>query len=369
MAPSPVRSIRDLQKLRTKGSIPKTVFWAIISYCNAVCTTCSFYLVPKSNWRHVSLADARKAVDILHNSDFRMVSITGGEPLMNPDVYEICDCISEKGLIITYLPTNGILVTKQAARRLKDADVRLVGISIDLEDAQGMGLTRKIPNLNQVVMNAKECLDAVGIKTYAGIVLTKSTLDIEKVLETVTRLGFDKVIFSYPQSIQQSSYLASRELEELVLDVKDVEKIVEQIIEVKRDHAVKIHNPAMSLSELVRFYNGAPRRFKCYGGKYLFYLDWDLDLYRCFSLPKKYGNLLDLGKVEDFEEDNGGLCDLCSQQAFRDHDPFYYLASTIKESKDLLFDGHPISSARRFAKEETYHSFKALSEFLFGGFV
>lgn len=360
MASSPVQTIRDLQILRTKGSIPKTIFWAIISYCNAICTTCSFYLAPKSSWRHVSIADARKAINILHNSDFRMVSITGGEPLMNPDVYDICDYISKKGLIITYLPTNGVLMNKQAARRLKDADVRLAGISIDLEDTQGMGLTRKIPNLNQVVINAKECLDAVGIKTYAGIVLTKSTLDIEKVLETVNKLGFDKVIFSYPQLIQQSSYLASRELQELVLDVKDVEKIVEQIIEAKKDPIVKIHNPTTSLNELLRFYNGVPRRFKCYGGKYLFYLDWDLELYRCFSLPKKYGNLLDLGKVEDFEEENGGLCDLCSQQAFRDHDPFYYLASTIKESKDLLLDGHPISSARRFAREETRDSFKAL---------
>src|SRR5439155_1104228 len=117
-------------------------------------------------------------------------------------------------------------------------------------------------------------------------------------------------------------------------------------------------NPNVSMDELVRFYRGIPRKFKCHGGSKLFYLDWNLDLYRCFTLPKKYGNLLELGKV-NFEEE---LCDLCTQQAFRDHDPFYYLASTVSQSKK-----HPLSSASTLLKDDTRHALGALSEFLTGG--
>jgi MoaA/NifB/PqqE/SkfB family radical SAM enzyme len=295
-----------------------------------------------------------------------MVSITGGEPLMNPDVFDICNYIQRKGMVITYMPTNGIMVTKVVAKRLKDADVRLVGISIDLDDGHGMGLTRKIQDLDRVVVNAREILEEAGIKTYAGVLLTKATLDISKLLDKVTRLGFRRVIFSYPQVVQESSYKASREMRDLVLDLGEVEKTVADIKSAKKQSQIAIHNPKVSLDELVRFYGGVPRKFKCHGGRKLFYLDWNLDLYRCFTLPKCYGNLLKLGCVPDNLE--GELCDLCYQQAFRDHDPFYHAATTIEQARKLAGKGHLATSAKLLANEKTYASLGAVSEFLTGGF-
>ena len=361
---NPIKNIIDLRKLGV-NKIPKTLFWAIISYCNAVCTTCRFYDVPKSSWKYVNFEDAKKAINILYDSGFRMTSITGGEPLMNPDVFRICDYLHKKNMIITYMPTNGILVTDYVAKRLRDADVRLVGISVDLDDGRGMGLTRKIPNIAHIVTHARECLEKVGINTYAGILLTKSTVDIAKVINSVANLGFDKLIFSYPQIVQSSSYMASRDMQDLVLNVSDLEGAIKAIKSAKNSSEISIHNPRISLDELLRFYHDTPRRYKCYGGSKLFYLDWNLDLYRCFTLPKKYGNLLDLKKVTIEEE----LCDLCTQQAFRDHDPFYYLASTLMESKELLLDGHLLSATKLLTTKNTRDALSTLSEFLSGSFV
>ena len=367
MLNSPLKIIEDLEKLGIT-KIPKTVFWAIISYCNAVCTTCSFYQVPKSSWKYVKTEDAKKAIDILYDSGFRMTSLTGGEPLMHPDLFEICDYLNSKGMIVTYMPTNGILITKEIARKIKRSDIRLVGISVDLDDGHGMGLTRKISDLGRVVTRAREYLEDAGVKTYAGIVLTRSTLDIPRVLDLVSSFGFERVIFSYPQTKQLSSYLASAEMQDLVLNAHEIEGVVQAIKSAKKTSELSVHNPEVSLDELVRHYRNVPRQFKCHGGRKLFYLDWNLDLYKCFTLPKKYGNLLQLGKVEDFDE-NEGLCDLCTQQAFRDHDPFYNLAATFAESKDLLASGHVVAAMKRAMNRETYESFKALREFLNGGFL
>jgi len=362
----PVSTLGDLGKLRTK-TVPRTVFWAIISYCNAVCTTCSFYKVPRGSWHSVQLDDAKKAVDILYDSDFRMISITGGEPLMNPDVFDICDYIHRKGMIITYLPTNGTLVTRSAARRLKDADVRLIGISIDLDGPNGMGLTRKIPDLDVVVTNARKILEESGIKTYAGIVLTKSTLDVNLVLAKARDLGFERVIFSYPQVTQQSSYRASEQLQDLMLGIDDIERVASDIKCAKKNsEKISIHNPNVSLDELVRFYNGTPRKFKCHGGRKLFYLDWKLDLYRCFTLPKCYGNLIEMGTVPEELEDE--LCDMCCQQAFRDHDPFYHVATTFEQASRLAKNGHVLSSAKLLSNRQFREGIGAVSEFLTGGF-
>ena len=102
--------IKDIKKI-SSTNLPKTVFWAIINHCNAVCITCNFYHTPKSIWKYVKFEEAKKAIDILYDNDFRMISINGGEPLMNPDFFSICNYIKEKNMIITYVPTNGILFT------------------------------------------------------------------------------------------------------------------------------------------------------------------------------------------------------------------------------------------------------------------
>ena len=178
-------------------------------------------------------------------------------------------------------------------------------------------------------------------------------------------MGFDKVIFSYPQTNQLSSYMASTETDSLVLNLNEIQQVTEEIKLAKKSSKISIHNPDVSLDELVRFSQGVPRKFKCYGGSHLFYLDWNLDLYRCFTLPKRYGNILEMEKI-DFKEDS---CDLCSQQAFRDHDPFYHLAYSLKDGKDLLIKGHPIKAAKAFLDNDNKDAVKALLEFLNGNFI
>lgn len=363
---NPLRPLKDLKKIYVNG-LPKVLFWAIINYCNVICTSCRFFRVPKSAWKYVPFEDAKKAIDILYDSDFRMISITGGEPLMNPDVFEICDYIHRKEMIITYIPTNGTLVNREVARRLRDADVRLVGISIDVEDERGMGVHRKIKNLREVAIHARECLEEAGVKTYAGVLLTKPTLDIPKVMRYVAQLGFDKLIFSYPQLWQFSSYMASNDIDSLRLTASEVRRAVEGIKWAKKNFPeIRIHNTNEALDDLMRFHKGVPRRYRCFGGKKLFYLDWNLDLYQCFNAARKYGNLLELGKVKIEEED---FCDLCSQQAFRDHGPMYHLASRLMKAKEQFLRGSPIKAIKLITDRDTRDAFGALHEFLTAEFV
>src|SRR3989454_7686449 len=270
--------VRDARRAYVPG-LPKVLFWAIINHCNAVCTTCSFYLAPRAQFTYTDLERARRAIDVLHESGFRFTSITGGEPLMNPDVFDICDAISRRGIVITYIPTNGLLVDDRAARRLRDADVKVVGVSVEMIGADGMGATRKIPKFRDVLVRAREALDRAGVPNYAGVLLSRATLDIPAVFEFVRDLGFDKVVFSYPQLEQGSSYIASRSIPEIRLTTPEVERMVLGIKAAKRDiREIGVYKTEASPDHLVRVYRGGARGDGGWGGERLFYLGGELDL-------------------------------------------------------------------------------------------
>lgn len=347
--------------------VPNVVFWAITSHCNAFCRSCSFPKIPLSERKHLKFGEAKKAIDILSDNNFKLISITGGEPLMNPNVYDICEYIYKKDMIVFYMPTNGILINMKNARRLKDANISIAGITIDFEDERGCGLNSNIPQIRKKIVNALECLNKVSVKTYAGVLLTKSTMNIPRIMRYVEGLGFNKVVFSYPQLRQDSSFSAANCIKESDISASDVKKIVEDIKRAKKVFkSIKIYNSNEALDDFLRVYQNIPAKYSCWGGKKLFYLDWDLNLYKCFTSGKKYGNLLKIKKVEFKGEEE---CDKCAQQAFRDYGPIYHTMCSLANAKNYALKGRFIKAMRELADKRTFNGVNVIFEIARGGFV
>ena len=359
--------LRDVSEFSMRG-LPRVAFWAVINHCNAVCTTCHFYLTKKSQRTHVRLEDAKKAIKVLKNSNFRWTSITGGEPLLNPDFFDICDAAVQAGLEISYVPTNGMLVDDAAARRFKAIDAKVVGISIEQIGEDGMGPTRKIKNLKEVLLHAREALEVHGVRHYAGLLLSKDTLDMDRVMTFVHELGFKKIVFSYPQVEQRSSYRAARFVDAIHLSTGDVAHLVTEIKRAKKKYPdIAIYNTDEALDDFLRYTRGEAPHFPCWGGRRLFYIDWKLDLYRCFTLPTRYGNLLEMDERIEIEEQE--FCDQCSQQAFRDFGPMYSGAESLGTMLRQIKRGHLVEAARVLSDPHARAAVGSLYEAFRGGFL
>src|SRR5262249_4670745 len=124
----------------------------------------------------------------------------------------------------------------------------------------------------------------------------------------------------------------------------------------KRRH-LAIYNSDESLADYLSFQEGTPQRYPCWGGRRLYYLDFRLDLYQCFTLPRRYGNLLELGKLVDYED---GTCDRCTQQAFRDFGPLYAGVEAVTSAASQLAGGHPVEAARTLAAPEARGGLRAV---------
>jgi MoaA/NifB/PqqE/SkfB family radical SAM enzyme len=358
------RKIGNLRALLGPGA-PKMVFFAITNQCNAECMTCSFPKLPVAERKHVETASAKRALRRLRDMGVRMVSITGGEPLLHPDFLDICREIDRNDMMISYIATNGILLNEKIAVELKKLNVNIVGLSMDILDEKGFGRSRRY-NVRKVVVRARKLLSENGINCYAGVLPGCSGKDLDIVIKQCEELGFDRVIFSYPQTSMDSSYRAAAKTPETDLTPRQVRDIVETLKRRKRQwRGLRVFNTDINLDEYLLISKGENSRFQCPGGLEQFYLDWNLNLFRCFNDKEMLGNALKIKNLPDHIE----ICQGCTQQAFRDYGSFYAAHHFLWGLKDAALCGNGAAFRTILRKRTNWLAIRSLLEGYLGGFV
>ncbi len=95
--------------------------------CNLSCAYCNEY---DSTSKPVPLAVMQERIDHLARLGTTIITISGGEPILYPELDELIGYIRSKG-IITGLITNGYLLTAERIQRLNRAGLDHMQISID----------------------------------------------------------------------------------------------------------------------------------------------------------------------------------------------------------------------------------------------
>jgi MoaA/NifB/PqqE/SkfB family radical SAM enzyme len=98
-----------------------------IRRCNLSCSYCNEF---DDFSKPVPVADLLRRIDLLARLGTGIVTISGGEPLLHPDIDEIIAGIRSRGMIATLI-TNGYLLTRQRIERLNRAGLDHLQMSID----------------------------------------------------------------------------------------------------------------------------------------------------------------------------------------------------------------------------------------------
>lgn len=102
--------------------------------CNLSCGFCSFWEHPVERREEMTIADFERVAAELSKAGAMVISIEGGEPLMRSDIAEIVRAFARAHHPILF--TNGWFVTDRLARRLWNAGLTAVGVSIDYASAE-----------------------------------------------------------------------------------------------------------------------------------------------------------------------------------------------------------------------------------------
>ncbi|MCK8824447.1 putative heme d1 biosynthesis radical SAM protein NirJ1 [Fuchsiella alkaliacetigena] len=118
------------QKHGTRQGRGPVVVWNMTRTCNLSCTHCYSDSENKSYDGELSTEEAKQFIDDLADFKVPVLLFSGGEPLIREDIFELAEYTAQKGIRPT-ISTNGTLITKEVAQRLKDIGVGYVGISLD----------------------------------------------------------------------------------------------------------------------------------------------------------------------------------------------------------------------------------------------
>ena len=338
---------------------PGYLQFAITNICNAKCDFCGFAVDrfdPKKR-RSVTLQEARDVIDICVRNHIGYLLFVGGEPLVHKELRAMTRYAAERG-IHPMICTNGSLWTEQNMRDLAADGLSSVIMSIDAHDVSKHEKNRGLPEVCRKIQRANEVFGQLGIQTTASVTASKLIDDYDKLPEFLRQLGFRSCTFSYPLTNLASSYLSFSDSSLVSYRTEELIQVFEKIKQMKLRSHFPVVNPAESLNEMQRHLRREPEKFGCLGGHKYFYLDWNLNLYRCHFWEKPMCSIYEFDESKLIRDG----CTRCMIDCYRDPSVLQFVAISASDAWQNAKRGRFLAAARNIFDSRNVTSLKAVWE-------
>jgi MoaA/NifB/PqqE/SkfB family radical SAM enzyme len=328
---------------------------ALTNACNAACGFCSFARLPKDKWVIPETAELARAIEALAGRGVGYVVFVGGEPLLHPGLSELIAHARALGMA-SLICTNGSLLHEDNIERLQRAGLKGVIISIDAPSEEKHDANRGIKGLCGRIREANRLLRRRGYNPTASVTVSRLVGDFDLLPGFLRGLGFGKVTFSYPLNYLGSSYLSFSSSPLIEFSREELVGVFEKLIELKRQ--MPVLNPRGSLREMIRALKGQKPRFPCLAGYKYFFVDWNLDLYRCHYVKRPMCKAHEFARAELIRDD----CTACMIDCYRDPSVLQYAAVALSDGLRSLRAGRLKDAARRLIDGRNLESLRCVFE-------
>ena len=168
---------------------PKWIAWETTKQCNLRCIHCRCVSGADSPERELTTREGKKLLKDIARVSKPVVVLSGGEPLLRDDIFELAVFGSELGLRVC-MAVNGTMVTGEVCRDMERADIRMVSISLDGASASVHDDFRQSPGSFDSVLRAAELFRKNGLKFIINSSFTKrNQRDIVHTFDLAKKLG------------------------------------------------------------------------------------------------------------------------------------------------------------------------------------
>lgn len=289
----------------SSGNSPqlRLLFWETTTSCNLKCIHCRASAVDYRDPRELTLPQSRALLDQLTECGNPVVVLSGGEPLVRPDIFDIASYGTSKGLRMV-LATNGTTVDAEISRRLAESGIQRVSVSIDGADSNSHDAFRGVPGAFEGAMNGISALKDAGIPVQINTSVTRQNLDqLPGVLQLAQYVGavalhlFLLVPTGCGKEIAESEMITPEQYEEVLNWLYDRTK--DSLINLKATCAPHYYRilrqraAADGIKITPQTYGMDAITKGCLAGSAVCFVSYKGDVYPCGYFPVSAGNVLE----------------------------------------------------------------------------
>ena len=174
---------------KSKGAALRLVAWETTRNCNLDCMHCRASATHGPHSGELDTPASLRLLDQIAEVGSPIVILTGGEPLLRPDIFEISKYGTDKGLRMVMAP-NGTLITETIVGQMADSGIQRISVSLDGSTAESHDRFRGVDGAFDGALRGIRLAREAGIEFQINTTITKTNIDqIPKIQQLAVELG------------------------------------------------------------------------------------------------------------------------------------------------------------------------------------
>lgn len=263
---------------------PISVVWEITNKCNFKCPHCRAF----QDYKEENKLIEEKILNEIIKSKVFIVNISGGEPLLNPRIFNIAKKLTENDIYVI-LSTNGYLYSKYR-KQILESGIKMVQVSLDGKK----DLHEKFRGVKNTYEKAIEALTMAkedGIRTQMNVTITSENIDtLEWNYHKAIDLNVDRIF--YRRVVPYGKAKVNRYV---LPDKEKYYKMLKKLVSLNNTKLmISIDEPILN----VLLKNDKENHLSCGAGIKNVGISSDGNVYPCIFLREKVGNLMENSLIE-----------------------------------------------------------------------
>ncbi|MGD9157268.1 MAG: heme b synthase [Desulfobacteraceae bacterium] len=173
----------------SKPNQPRLVAWEVTRSCNLNCVHCRASSEKGSYEGELGTEKAKQILDEIILTGNPIIILTGGEPLLRNDIFELAEYGTCLGLRMV-MATNGTLLTPELVEKMKESGIKRVSISLDGKNAEKHDAFRKVEGAFDASLKGISLLKEASVEFQINTTVTRHNADdVDKILKMAVDLG------------------------------------------------------------------------------------------------------------------------------------------------------------------------------------
>jgi len=175
----------------------KYLFLSTWHECNANCTHCYEKFSNKKK-SQLSTQEVKTIIDQFYKLNGILIYFCSGEFLMRTDALELIEYSRKKNILVCVV-TNGLLLTEEYIKKLKNTDLNRLVVSIDSASSETHDKNRGVKGIFDKATQGLKKASEIGIKTQIWTYISKSNYsELEGIAELSKKISKEPVFVFFP---------------------------------------------------------------------------------------------------------------------------------------------------------------------------